>query len=141
MEELGWDDPVPSPLERWHTWEREIPLLILLEFSWAYAPSHMDTFTSTRELRIFCDASERAYGAVGYMRICDDQQQVQVSRLVLARSRVAPRKQLSMPHLELSAVLTGAQLADVLLTELTVPIKQITLWSESTGLNPVIVLD
>lgn len=37
-----------------------------------------------------------------------------------------------MPRLELSAALTVAQLANVLHTEFTLPIKNITLWSDST---------
>ncbi|XP_029688155.1 uncharacterized protein [Takifugu rubripes] len=37
-----------------------------------------------------------------------------------------------MPRLELSAALTGAQLASVLQTELTLPIRTIILWSDST---------
>ncbi|XP_057704715.1 uncharacterized protein LOC130923208 [Corythoichthys intestinalis] len=132
-EEIGWDDPVrpQTLLDRWRTWEQELPHLIHLEFPRPYAPPHMDTSTVTRALHIFCDASERAYGAVAYMRTVNEQQQVHVS-FVLARSRVSPRKQLSMPRLELSAALAGAQLLDVLQRELTVPIHQTVLWSDST---------
>lgn len=50
----------------------------------------------------------------------------------MARSRVAPKKQLTIPCLELSAALTGAQLAHLLKTELTIPIDQTVLWSDST---------
>lgn len=82
------------------------------------------------QLHVFCDASERAYGSVAYMRIVDNQGQIHVS-FVLSRSRVAPRKQLSMPRLELCAALTGAQLAHLLQMELTVPIQRIILWSDS----------
>lgn len=49
-----------------------------------------------------------------------------------ARSRVAPKKQQSIPRLELCATLTGAQLAKVLKEELTLPVYQIILWSDST---------
>lgn len=37
-----------------------------------------------------------------------------------------------MPRLELSAALTGAQLAQVIQNELTLPIDSVTLWSDST---------
>lgn len=37
-----------------------------------------------------------------------------------------------MPLLELSAALTGAQLAGVLQVELTLPIRKVILWSDST---------
>lgn len=72
-----------------------------------------------------------AYGSVAYMQTTDDSQRVYVS-FVFARSRVAPRKQMSIPRLELSAALTGAQLARVIETELAVPPEHITLWSDST---------
>lgn len=51
---------------------------------------------------------------------------------MMARSRVAPLKQLTIPHLELSAALTGAQLSKLIESELTVPIERTFLWSDST---------
>ena len=129
----SWDDPIqPESLaDKWLAWEKELPHLSEVELPRSYAPPCADTSTATRELHIFCDASERAYGSVAYMRIVDDHQQVHVA-FVLARSRVAPKKQLSIPRLELSAALTGAELAKVLQSELTIPIQQVTLWSDST---------
>lgn len=92
-EDIGWDDPIRSQglLDRWRNWEQELPHLVHLEFPRAYAPRHVEPSTAIRHLHIFCDASERAYGSVAYLRTVDDQQQVHVS-FVLARSRVAPRK-------------------------------------------------
>lgn len=102
-----------------------------MEIPKCYAPVAADLPTSVRDLHIFCDASERAYGSVAYLRTEDAQKEVYVS-FVLARSRVAPQKKLSMPRLEVSAALTGAQLANVLQTELTLPIRKSVLWSDST---------
>ena len=45
---------------------------------------------------------------------------------------MAPKRQLSIPRLELSAALTGAQLADLLGKELTMPIQKIIMYSDST---------
>lgn len=130
---LGWDDLItPLPLrEEWLTWIREIPNLLQLQFPRPYAPACADYPGAIRELHIFCDASERAYGSVAYLRTTDDQCHVHVA-FVLARSRVAPRKCLSMPRLELSAALTGAQLAKVIQTELPHNFQTVTLWSDST---------
>ena len=132
-EQISWDDPIQSQslCDRWLAWEREIADLMQIEIPRCYAPASTDSSTSSRDLHIFCDASERAYGSVAYLLTKDAQKEVHVS-FVLARSRVAPKKQLSMPRLELSAALTGAQLASVLQNELTLPIRKIILWSDST---------
>lgn len=113
----GWDDPIqPQSLaDRWIAWEQELPHLIHLELPRSYTQPSTDTPTATRELHIFCDSSERAYSSVAYMRTVDDQQKIHVA-FVLARSHVAPKKQLSMPRLELSDTLTGAELTKVLQT-------------------------
>lgn len=47
-----------------------------------------------------------------------------------ARSRVSPKRQLSIPRLELCTALTGAQLARLPERELTLGIRQRTLWSD-----------
>lgn len=49
-----------------------------------------------RQLHIFCDASERAHGSVAYLRIENEQGGTHVS-FVMARSRVAPKNQLTIP--------------------------------------------
>lgn len=58
----------------------------------------MDHADCVQEIHIFCDASERAYGCVGYLRTEDPLKRVEVAFLT-ARSCVAPKKQLSMPRI------------------------------------------
>ncbi|XP_054869388.1 uncharacterized protein LOC129349632 [Amphiprion ocellaris] len=130
---IGWDDQIQPAdlLDKWVNWVQEIPALQHLKLPRPYAPDTANPATATRRIHIFCDASERAYGSVAYMQTIANNQHVYVS-FVFARSRVAPRKQLSIPRLELSAALTGAQLARVLETELAIPPEHITLWSDST---------
>ncbi|XP_033637433.1 uncharacterized protein LOC117298338 [Asterias rubens] len=128
-----WDDPLePGKIrDQWLTWEEELSDLPLVKLPRCYTPPDVNTVTSNRELHVFCDASERVYGSVAYLRTEDDKGNVSVSFL-MSRSRVAPKRQLSMPRLELSAALTGAQLADLLRKELTLEINKVTLWSDST---------
>lgn len=75
--------------------------------------------------------SERAYGCVCYLRTEGQDGQVEVS-FMTARSRVAPKKQISMPRLELCAAVTGAQLAQLLQKELTLNITHVVMWADST---------
>lgn len=128
-----WDDPqLPHDLlHQWKTWKGELVHLSELTLPRCYTLPHMDLSDIAREVHIFCDASERAYGSVAYLRSEDHYGNAQLSFL-MARSRVAPRKQISIPRLELCAALTGAQLAKLLQTELTFKVTTCTLWSDST---------
>lgn len=52
------------------------------------------------QLHGFCDASMVGYGAALYLRSVDSKENV-LTRLICAKSRVAPLKSLSLPRLEL----------------------------------------
>ena len=77
-------------------------------------------------MHVFCDASERVYGAVAYLQIKNEHDSTHVA-FTMARSRIAPKRQLSIPRLELCAALSGAQLANLLNSVLTIPIQSVTL--------------
>ncbi|KAI3375533.1 hypothetical protein L3Q82_003859 [Scortum barcoo] len=129
----GWDDPLlpQELLQQWKAWEEELQVLPQVTLPRPYLPKKVDLGGLHREVHIFCDASEEAYGSVAYLRSTDRHGEVHLSFL-LARSRVAPKRFHSMPRLELCAALSGAQLAQVLGRELTIEIHQIILWSDST---------
>ncbi|XP_038045171.1 uncharacterized protein LOC119719752 [Patiria miniata] len=129
----NWDDPLePGDIrDQWQAWESELPHLTGVKLNRCYTPPNVKTEAAHRQLHIFCDASERVYGAVAYIRTEDEDHNVHVS-FIMARSRVAPKRQLSMPRLELSAALAGAQLADLVQKELTLPLDEVILWSDST---------
>ncbi|XP_072569309.1 uncharacterized protein [Paramormyrops kingsleyae] len=128
-----WDDPnLPEGLlAAWRTWEDELEFLPLIQLPRCYTPADMDLSDTKRDIHIFCDASERSYGSVAYLRSEGARGAIHVTFL-LARSRVAPRKQLSIPRLELCAAVIGAHLAQLLKTELTFEIRHLVLWSDST---------
>lgn len=96
--------------------EKQTPILSLPRY---YVSLKLDHPSCNNEVHIFCDASERAYRCVVYLHAEDPRGQVEVA-FITARSQVAPKKQLSMPRLELCDALTGAQLARVFQRELTV---------------------
>lgn len=129
----GWDDPhLPEDLlQAWRVWESELSQLSRITLPRCYTDPSLDCSDSTRSIHVFCDASERAYGSVAYLRTDRGGGQVCVAFLA-ARSRVAPKKQLSIPRLELCGALTGAQLASVLKRELTLDIQEVVYWTDST---------
>lgn len=128
-----WDDPLlpRDILQTWHEWEKELPNLAQITIPRCYVSSQIDSLKCSRQVHIFSDASERAYGSVAYLRTEDTKDGVEVAFLT-ARSRVAPKRQLSVPRLELCAALTGAQLASLLAKELTLSIESFVLWTDST---------
>ncbi|XP_042610577.1 uncharacterized protein LOC109111550 [Cyprinus carpio] len=128
-----WDDPqLPKELlASWHKWEKELSGLEEISLPRCYSQSQKDHSSCRYDIHVFCDALEQAYGSVAYLCIEHKESQVEVA-FIAARSRVAPRKQQSIPRLELCAALNGAQLSQLLTTELTIPICSTTLWSDST---------
>ncbi|XP_048035712.1 uncharacterized protein LOC125261152 isoform X1 [Megalobrama amblycephala] len=128
-----WDDPMlPTDLlKAWNEWENELPSLSEVSLPRCYVSVDMDQPKVTRQIHIFCDASEQAYGAVSYLRTEDNEGKIQLAFLI-ARSKVAPKRKQTIPRLELCAALIGARLAKLLETELTMEINQVVLWSDST---------
>ncbi|XP_046621080.1 uncharacterized protein LOC124305548 [Neodiprion virginianus] len=83
------------------------------------------------QLHIFCDTSLKAYAAAAYLRPEASDGQIHLS-LVMAKSRVAPVKPMTVPRLELQAALLGARMADIVGGELEVPIHERVFWSDSS---------
>jgi hypothetical protein len=83
------------------------------------------------DLIMFSDASEKAFGAVGYLRFELLDGTVKVA-FVLAKAKVAPVKYVSMPRLELCGCLVAVRMAKTMLNELRIRIRQVILFTDST---------
>ena len=107
---LGWDDLLPNELmEEWKRWTADLHQVKKFNIPRCVKPSR----NVTLELVGFCDASKIAYAAVVYLR-CSTNREVK-SNLLIAKSRVSPRKPLIIPRLEwLGAVLLARLVAAVL---------------------------
>lgn len=64
-----WDDPsLPEDvLQPWLTWEEELQHLSQILLPHCYVSPEMNTSNLQRDLHIFADASEKAYGSVAYL--------------------------------------------------------------------------
>ncbi|KAI4898689.1 hypothetical protein NFI96_003936 [Prochilodus magdalenae] len=115
--------------EAWESWESELQQLSAVSLPRCYSADAAEEEGLEYDLHVFCDASEKAYGAVAYLTVHSGKT-IHTS-FVMVRSRVAPKRQQSIPRLELCAALAGAQLAKLVQTEVTLAICQTVLWTDS----------
>ncbi|CAG7816402.1 unnamed protein product [Allacma fusca] len=102
---IGWDVAPPKDiLTAWNLYLEELSGLESIRIPRSVNQPQVTIY----ELHGFADASERAYGAVVYLR-CHTESSFQV-RLLTSKTRVAPLKSLTVPKLELSAAVLLAQL-------------------------------
>ena len=127
---IDWDDDVPSWIQDvWFHWRSELPTLCSHHISRYYFPKN--TQVATVQLHGFSDASEDAYSGVVYIRGEDVQGHIHVS-LVMAKTRVAPIKRLTIPRLELCGAHLLAELLHHLKRIYQVRTSDIYAWTDST---------
>ena len=82
------------------------------------------------QLHIFCDASEKAFAAVAYVRIEIDE--TVSCHILLSKSRVAPLKKLTLPRLELQGAVLAVRLKETVVEEIDVEFSSVQFWTDST---------
>ena len=124
---LTWNDILPKELiPKWKEWLEELKELKTLSF-----PRYVNTDHSTSTFIIASDASESGYGCCAYTRTYDNKKKVYEVNLLLAKSRVAPVSNLTIPQLELKAAYMAALMANYIHNELKIPKDRMRLFSDS----------
>ena len=101
--EKGWDDPLDDyHMQIWTKWLDDLPKLKDLHLQRCLIPNGFGDVVQA-ELHHFSDASQKAYGAVSYLRIANQSGVVHCC-FMLGKSKLAPMKQLTIPRLELVAL-------------------------------------
>ncbi|XP_038058753.1 uncharacterized protein LOC119730035 [Patiria miniata] len=127
---IGWDDSIPDEIARqWERWLADLPQLKSLSIPRCIKPRGFGTST-TVQLHHFCDASERGYGAVTYLRLQDVDERVS-SCLLMAKAKLAPLKKTTIPRLELAAGVVSVKLDEMIRRELLLPLQESVFWSDS----------
>ena len=126
-EGVQWDDPVSQEIQsRWESCIVGLTTINMFNLPRCYNVS----ITSKLQLHIFGDASEKAYGAVAYLRTCTEPCEVS---FVVAKGRVAPTKPTTLLRLELSAATVAVRLyRRLIIKEIDLPIVDSHFWSDST---------
>lgn len=126
---VDWDETPPQEVvNSWSNFVNELSLLTRVTF-----PRHVFSKKDFVQLHGFSDASEKAYAACVYLRVQNEEGDVDIS-LLLAKTRVAPTKRISIPRLELMAALLLAKLIHKILIiyEGLISKDQVFAWSDST---------
>ena len=106
-EAYDWDDPISVSLrEKWESFFHEMFELEALAFGRCVKPRNC---VADPMLIIFSDASTSAYGACAYVRWALSDGQFEAN-LLIAKNRIAPTKQLTMPRLELCGAVLSSRL-------------------------------
>ena len=126
-----WDDPLPDHLrERWEKWTTDLYNLDTLSIQRCYKPADFGDVT-TMQMHHFSDASSKGYGQCSYMRMKNKDGRIHCS-LVMAKSRIAPLKAVTIPRLELSAAVVSIRVSTFLKRELALENIENIYWTDSS---------
>ena len=124
-----WDAELSDEkCRKWMAWLSDLPRLSSVRVPRWFGIK--EEVPISRQLHIFCDASESAFGAVAYIRQVYQSGYIHCA-LVMSKSRVAPLKTLSIVRLETQAAVLAVRLAACVRKELTVEVHAIVYWSDS----------
>ena len=117
---------------RWQRWLTDIPKLSQFTIESCLKPANFGNIVFS-QLHHFSDASEIGFGSVSYLRLSDGHVGIHCT-ILQGKSRLVPLKQVTIPHLELSAAVVSVQLDKVLKRELDLPLtEESVFWMDSTS--------
>jgi len=127
LQNLGWDDKLPTEMsQRWQSFLEEYSDLNQIRVPrWIWYQPEV-----VIEHHGFCDASQRAYGAAIYIRV--EMGQKILTRLLTAKTRVAPVKTVSLPRLELCGAVLLTEMVTAILPHMPSASSDIRCWTDST---------
>ena len=128
-EKVGWDDELEESLAaQYIQWRAELSILKDISLPRCYFDSEP---TTSITLHGFSDTSTLAYAATIYIRATYSDGSVS-SKLVMAKTRVAPLKTVSVPRLELCGAMMLSELLATVQVILDLPKSAVFAWIDST---------
>lgn len=123
---LDWDESLDQEIvEQWIKYKNDMESVTRIEIPRCLGLGNENT---KYEVHVFADASEKAYGAVAYLRNINEQ----TVNIIMAKSRVAPLKKITLARLELCAALLATETIKKLQNILELEKIEIFCWSDST---------
>ena len=119
---MDWDEPLREEnVSEWKLYFLELFDIEALSFPRSLKPVNA---VGNPTLIVFSDASESAYGSCAYIRWeCADGEVL--TRLIAAKSRVAPMQQQPVPRLEMAWAVLGVRLRQVIVTEIGIKFSEV----------------
>ena len=134
---FDWDDPLPAEhVKAWSEIAANLKRVPDIKVA-RYIPNAKG---GNNQLHCFTDASNQAFAAAVYLVTESESGQI-TSSLIMAKSRVAPKREMTIPRLELMGMVIGSELLNFVKKHLQLPISKAYLWSDSQialhwNLNP-----
>ena len=119
----NWDETIEEQEQRWWIkWLEKLEELKELKIPRCIRPEIREDVEF--EIHVFC-------AAVAYLRTVRNEEHLS-RNIIMAKTRVAPKKTISVAKLELQAALLGARMAKMLVKELTTSIRRRRFWTDSS---------
>ncbi|XP_041926339.1 uncharacterized protein LOC121690066 isoform X1 [Alosa sapidissima] len=124
-----WDTPLPEDkLRKWEAWRNSLQDLRHFHISRMYT-GICPTKAERVELHVFSDASVKAIGAVAYLRAIQGDT-VDVG-FVMAKAKLAPQSDPTIPRLELCAAVLAVEIAERIQDELDLKLDATKFYTDS----------
>ena len=128
-EGVHWDDKLASGVQqKWSAYFQEMEQLNGVLFERCKLPQ---VTVKPPTLCVFADASRDAFGTCAYRRSETSSGKVNV-KFVTAKSRVAPLKELTIPHLELQPAVLASRLCATIDRETRIQLQESVLFTDSS---------
>ena len=125
---LQWDDKLPDDIvEKWRSWKEELLHVHKIKIPRYFAISLAKD--AGIELHAFGDASPNAFES----SVCQSSRCQVKTALLMAKSRVAPVKKITLPKLELLAAIVNSRLLHFIVDSLNnLKISRVLCWTDSS---------
>ncbi|XP_046576736.1 uncharacterized protein LOC124284679 [Haliotis rubra] len=124
-----WDEILPPDRQcEWNLWRQSLKAVEELSVSCAFVPISPSE-SDSRQVHIYCDASEKAIASVAYLMAMKDGQ-THVG-FVLGKAKVAPLHCNTIPRLELCAAVLSAEIAEFISEHLNISLKNMKFYTDS----------
>ncbi len=126
----GWDEEIQDDQEqKWCNWLLDLQQLSKFTVPRCIKPANFGS-TKLAQLHHFADANETGYGTVTYILTKNDKGDKHCSFL-MAKSRVAPLKQITIPRMELIAAVVAVKIDKMMRQELRLNLEESVFWMDS----------